>query len=33
MQPDIVCDEIQPADPDEIFYGFINLYLADELPF
>ena len=33
MRPDIVHDETQPADPDEIFYGFINLYLADELPF
>lgn len=33
MQPDIVYDETQPTDPDEIFYGFINLYLADELPF
>lgn len=30
---DIVYDKTQSADPDEIFYGFIDLYLADELPF
>lgn len=33
MQSDIVYNETQPVDPDEIFYEFVNLYLADELPF
>lgn len=33
MQSDIVYDETQPADPDELFIGYLDLYLADELPF
>lgn len=33
MCTDIVYDETQTVDPDELFIDYLDLYLADELPF